>query len=277
MSSSIFKKSVTNFYLLIFLIGLSILSVIVDLKYPSTNYARNVVNDFIVSPIQYLVKTPSSLFYGLLEETETIAQLESKIERLEKDNKIMKMNLQKIDILEDEVSRLRSIKRTMSKKFENIQIAKVIQVDVIPNKKSIKINIGSNDNVIMGQTVMGANGLIGQIVEVALYSSKVLLISDVNSNVPAIITRTGKQVIVKGRSQDDLLEISFTDKTDIKSGDLIVTSGQAGRFIASLNVGRIVQIEVNEGERFAQVVVEPSEYIENINEVIVTPDEYKDK
>ena len=277
MSSSIFKKSVTNFYLLIFLIGLSILSVIVDLKYPSTNYARNVVNDFIVSPIQYLVKTPSSLFYGLLEETETIAQLESKIERLEKDNKMMKMNLQKIDILEDEVSRLRSIKRTMSKKFENIQIAKVIQVDVMPDKKSIKINIGSNDNVIMGQTVMGANGLIGQIVEVALYSSKVLLISDVNSNVPAIITRTGKQVIVKGRSQDDLLEISFTDKTDIKSGDLIVTSGQAGRFIASLNVGRIVQIEVNEGERFAQVVVEPSEYIENINEVIVTPDEYKDK
>ena len=59
--------------------------------------------------------------------------------------------------------RLRSIKRIMSKKFENIQIAKVIQGDVIPNKESIKINIGSNDNVIMGQTVMGANGLIGQI------------------------------------------------------------------------------------------------------------------
>tara|TARA_B100001564_G_scaffold278567_1_gene240626 strand:- start:235 stop:945 length:711 start_codon:yes stop_codon:yes gene_type:complete len=236
-----------------------------------------VVNDFIVSPIQYVVKTPSSFFYSLLEETETIAQLESKIERLEKDNKMMKMNLQKIDILEDEVSRLRSIKRVMSKKFENIQIAKVIQGDVIPNKESIKINIGSNDKVIKGQTVMGANGLIGQIVEVSLYSSKVLLITDINSNVPAIITRTGKQVIIKGRSQDNLLEISFTDDTDIKSGDLIVTSGQAGRFIASLNIGRIVKIEMNEGERFAEVVVEPSEYIENINEVIVTPDEYKDK
>ena len=277
MSSSIFKKSVTNFYLLLFLISLSILSIIVDLKYPSTNFTRTVVNDFIVSPIQYIVKTPSSFFYSLLEETKTIAQLESEIERLERDNKMMKMNLQKIDILEDEVSRLRSIKRVMSKKFENIQIAKVIQVDVIPNKKSIKINIGSNDNVIMGQTVMGANGLIGQIVEVSLYSSKVLLITDINSNVPAIITRTGKQVIIKGRSQDDLLEISFTDDTDIKSGDLIVTSGQAGRFIASLNIGRIVKIEMNEGERFAEVVVEPSEYIKNINEVIVTPDEYKDK
>ena len=277
MSSSIFKKSVTNFYLLLFLISLSILSIIVDLKYTSTNFTRTVVNDFIVSPIQYVVKTPSSFFYSLLEETETIAQLETKIERLEKDNKMMKMNLQKIDILEDEVSRLRSIKRVMSKKFENIQIAKVIQGDVIPNKESIKINIGSNDKVIKGQTVMGANGLIGQIVEVSLYSSKVLLITDINSNVPAIITRTGKQVIIKGRSQDDLLEISFTDDTDIKSGDLIVTSGQAGRFIASLNIGRIVKIEMNKGERFAEVVVEPSEYIENINEVIVTSDEYQNK
>ena len=277
MSSSIFKKSVTNFYLLLFLISLSILSIIVDLKYPSTNFTRTVVNDFIVSPIQYIVKTPSSFFYSLLEETKTIAQLESEIERLERDNKMMKMNLQKIDILEDEVSRLRSIKRIMSEKFENIQIARVIQRDVIPNKESIKINIGSNDKVIKGQTVMGANGLIGQIVEVALYSSKVLLITDVNSNVPAIITRTGKQVIIKGRSEDDLLEISFTDDTDIKSGDLIVTSGQAGRFIASLNIGRIVKIEMNEGERFAEVVVEPSEYIKNINEVIVTPDEYNNK
>ena len=277
MPSSIFKKSVTNFYLLIFLIILSILSIIVDLKYTSANYFRTVVSDFILSPIQYIVKTPSKFFYSILEETETITQLESKIERLEKDNKMMKINLQKIDILEDEVSRLRSIKKAMSKNFKNIQIAKVIQGDVIPNKESIKINIGSNDKIIMGQTVMGTNGLIGQIVEVALYSSKVLLITDVNSNVPAIITRTGKQVIVKGRSQDDLLEISFTNDTDIKSGDLIVTSGQAGRFIASLNIGRIVQIEMNEGERFAQVLVEPSEYIENINEVIVTLDENKDK
>ena len=277
MSSPIFKKSVTNFYLFIFLISLSILSIIIDLKYTSTNYLRTMVNDFVLSPIQYIVKTPSDFFYSILQETETIAQLESKIEKLEKDNKVMKINLQRINILEDEVSRLRSIKRAMSKKFKNIQIAKVIQGDVIPNKESIKINIGSNDKVIMGQTVMGTNGLIGQIVEVALYSSKVLLVTDVNSNVPAIVTRTGKQVIVKGRSQDNLLEISFTDDTDIKSGDLIVTSGQAGRFIASLNIGRIIQIEMNEGERFAQVLVEPTEYIDNINEVIVTSDEYKDK
>ena len=278
MSSTIFKKSVTNFYLLIFLISVSIISIVIDLKYPSTNYVRVLINDFIVNPIQYIVKTPSNFFYSLAEEKETIDQLQSKIEKLEEDNIVMKMNLQRIDVLENEVSRLRSIKNVMAQRIENIKIAKITQRNVIPNKESIQISIGSKDYIKIGQTVMGTNGLVGQVVEVSMYSSKVLLITDINSNVPAIITRTGKQVIIKGRSQDDFLEISFLNNdTDIRSGDLIVTSGQAERFIADLNIGRVIEIIKKEGERFATVIVEPSEYMNNINEVVLTLDEYKDK
>ena len=277
MSSPIFKKSVTNFYLLIVLISLSITSIIVDLRYPSINYVRVLINDFIVNPIQYIVKTPSNFFYNFIEEKETIDQLRLKIDTLEKDNKVMKINLQKIDVLKSEIDRLRSIKSVMMKKIQNIKIAKITQRDTIPDKESIQMSIGSNDFIKIGQTVMGTNGLVGQVVEVSMYSSKVLLITDVNSNVPAMITRTGKRIIVKGRPQDDFLETSFlTNDTDIKSGDLIVSSGQAGRFIASLNVGRVIEIIRNKGERFATVVIEPSEYINNLTEVIVTLDEYKD-
>ena len=274
MSSPIFKKSVTNFYLLIFLVSSSILSVIVDLKYPSSNHVRVAINDFVVNPIQYIAKTPSNFFYEFMKEKETINQLKAKIVELEKNNKIMEINLQKIDILENEVSRLRDIKRKIADKIKNIKIAKVTQRDVIPNKKSLQMNIGSKNNIKVGQTVMGTNGLVGQVVEVNMYSSKVLLITDINSNVPAIIARSGKQIIIRGRSQDDLLEISFlANDSDIRSGDLIVSSGQAGRFISGLNVGRVVEITTNEGERFATVVVEASEYINSINEIIVTSDE----
>ena len=278
MSSAIFKKSVTNFYLLILLISLSIISIVIDLKNPSANYIRVITNDFIVNPIQYIVKTPSNFFYSLIQEKETVGQLRLKIDKLEENNKVMKINLQRIDILEKEINRLRSIKSKMDKKIENIKISKITQRDAIPNKESIQMNIGSKDFIKIGQTVMGTNGLVGQVVEVSMYSSKVLLITDINSNVPAIITRTGKQIIVKGRSQDDFLEISFLNNdSDIRPGDLVVTSGHAERFIASLNIGRIIEIIRNEGERFATVIIEPSEYINNINEVIVTSDEYKDK
>ena len=107
-----------------------------------------------------------------------------------------------------------------------------------------------------------------------MQSSKILLITDANSNVPGVIGRTGKQVIVKGRSQDNLLEISFIpNDSDLKSGDLVSTTGQAERYLASLKIGRIIEIIKNEGERFATVIVEPIENINDINEVILTFDQ----
>ena len=274
MSSSIFKKSVSNFYLLLLLIGLSIGSIVLDLKYSNSNYVRIIINDFLITPIQYLASTPSTFFTKFVEEKRTIEELELKIEDLQKQNTAMKINLQRIDVLENEVSRLRSIKKKADVSLRNIKIAQITQMDVIPNKKSVQINIGSDYNTQIGQTVMGVKGLLGQVVEVNVYTSKVLLITDIDSNVPAKIARTGQQVIIKGRSQDDMLEIPFLpNDSDIKSGDLLVTSGQAQRFIPSLKIGRVVEVIRNEGERFSEVVILPLEDINNISEVILSSDE----
>ena len=274
MSTPIFKKSVTNFYLLLLLIILSIASIVFDKKYPTSNNIRVAVNDYIFNPMQYIIKTPSSFINNLIMERKTIDDMKIEISKLKKDNLKIKVNLQRIDVLENEVTRLRSIKAAAIKKIENIKIAKVIQRDVIPNKKSLKMNIGSKDDIKMGQTVMGVNGLIGQVVEINSFTSKVLLITDSSSNVPAIIARTGQQVIVKGGSQTDMMEISFLkNEANIQKGDLIVTSGQAKRFIASIKVGRVTDVVNNEGERFSTVTLMPLENINDINEVIVTSDE----
>ena len=274
MSSPIFKKSVTNFYLLLLLITLSIASIVFDKKYPTSNNIRVAVNDYIVNPIQFIIETPSSFINFLIMEKKTIADMEIEINKLKKENLKIKVNLQRIDVLENEITRLRSIKAATIKKIKDIKIAAVIQRDVIPNKKSLKINIGKEDNIEMGQTVMGVNGLIGQVVEINSFTSKVLLITDSSSNVPAIIARTGQQVIIKGESQINMMEIAFLkNEADIQTGDLIITSGQAKRFIPSIKVGRVVDIIKNEGERFSRVTVLPLESIDDINEVIITSDE----
>ena len=274
MSTTLFKHSVTNFYLLLFFIGLSVSSVVLDIKYSNSNYIRIVINDFLITPIQYLASTPSTFFSKFVEEKKTIEQLKLKIEELEKQNTAMKINLQRIDVLENEVSRLRSIKSQMDNNLKNIKIAQITQNDVIPNKKSVQINVGSNYKTKVGQTVMGVNGLLGQVVEVNVYSSKVLLITDSDSNVPAKIARTGQQIIIKGRSQDNLLEVSFfPNDSEIESGDLIITSGQANRFIPSLKIGRVVEVIRNEGERFSQVIIKPLEDADKVSEVILSADE----
>jgi len=274
VSSSIFKKSVSNFYLLMLLISFSIASIVLDLKYSNSNYIRIVINDFLITPIQYLASTPSTFFTKFVEEKKTIEELRLQIENLQKENTAMKINLQRIDVLENEVSRLRSIKKNADFSLKNIKIAQITQMDVIPNKKSVQINIGSDYNARIGQTVMGVKGLLGQIVEVNVYTSKVLLITDIDSNVPAKIARTGQQIIIKGRSQDDMLEIPFLPSdSEIESGDLLVTSGQAKRFIPSLKIGRVVEVTRNEGERFSQVIIQPLEDINNVSEVIISVDE----
>ncbi len=274
MSSSLFKHSVTNFYLLLFFIGLSISSIVLDIKYSNSNYIRIIINDFLITPIQYLASTPSTFFSKFVEEKKTIEELRQKIENLEKQNTAMKINLQRIDVLENEVSRLRSIKRQIDNSLKNIKIAQITQKDVIPNKRSVQINVGSNYKTKVGQTVMGVNGLLGQVVEVNVYTSKVLLITDNDSNVPAKIARTGQQIIIKGRSQDNLLEVSFLpNDSEIQSGDLIITSGQAKRFIPSLKIGRVVEVIRNEGERFSQAIIKPLEDADKVSEVILSADE----
>ena len=270
MSSLTFKKSVTNFYLLIFLITLSISSIVLDIKYSNSNYIRIYINDFIINPIQYLARTPSMFFASFMVEKETVAGLKEEIERLEKENMSMKINLQRLDVLESQVSRLRGIRQNLDNEIKNIKIAEITETNVIPNKKSIQINVGSNYDLIVGQTVMGVNGLLGQIVEVNMYTSKVLLITDSDSNVPAKIGRTGQQIIVKGGAEDNLLEVPFLpNDSDIKTGDLIITSGQANRFIPSLKIGRVKDVIKNDGERFIQAIIDPIEKVEKISEAII--------
>jgi len=270
VSSLSFKKSVTNFYLLIFLITLSISSIVLDIKYSNSNYIRIYINDFIINPIQYLARTPSMFFSSFMVEKETIAELKEEIEKLEKENISMKINLQRLDVLESQVSRLRGIRQNLDNEIKNIKIAEITETNVIPNKKSIQINVGSNYDLIVGQTVMGVNGLLGQIVEVNMYTSKVLLITDSTSNVPAKIGRTGQQIIVKGGAEDNLLEVPFLpNDSDVKTGDLIITSGQANRFIPSLKIGRVKDVIKNDGERFIQAIIDPIEKVEKISEAII--------
>ncbi len=253
--------------------ALSITSIVLDIKSSNSNYIRLLVNDFIINPIQYLVKAPSGFFEDFVQEKKSIEELNNRILVLEKENTSLKVNIQRIDILENEVSRLRSIKTKVNKTIKSIKIASVSRKDVIPNKKSIEISVGSDDGIKIGQTVFGTNGLIGQVVEVNMTSSKVLLITDNNSNVPGLIVRTGKHVIVKGSPSGKMLEISFLpNESDIKSGDLISTSGQAGRYLESIKIGRITEIIKNDGERFATVVVEPIEDSDVVNEVILSMD-----
>ena len=274
---TVFKKSFKEFYTFIILVFLSALTIAADYKYNQLTYVRSLINDTIIYPIDYVSTIPRQIVKASVEESQIKATMEDKIKTLEDENLKLKIQLQEYQSLKDENLRLRKISEASTKISEKQTLAKVINNKAHPSKKIITIDKGKKDGVFIGQNVLGLKGLIGQIIESSYLSSKVLLISDLNSNIPAQITRTGEKIIIKGKDTSNELDIPFAPiNMDLKLGDVISTSGMANRFKANIPIGKISSINNDKEKKFAEVTVSSYENIGNSSELILIWD-YKPK
>ncbi len=267
---TVFKKSFKEFYSFIILVLLSILTIAADYKYNQLDYVRSLLNDTVIYPIDYLSTMPKKILEASVEETQIKEEMENKIKLLENENLKLKIQLQEFQALKDENLRLRKMSEASSKISDKQTLAKVINNKAHPNKKIVSIDKGKKDGVFIGQNVLGLKGLIGQVIETSYLSSKVLLISDLNSNIPSQITRTGEKVIVKGKEKSNELDIPFAPMDmDLKLGDVITTSGMADRFKPNIPIGKISAIDNDKEKKFAKITVVPNENIGNSSELIL--------
>jgi len=118
--------------------------------------------------------------------------------------------------------------------------------------------MGRKDNLYVGQAVLDAEGLMGQVIEVGLATSRVLLISDVSHGIPVHVNRNGVRAIAVGSgSLDQLTLIHVPDTADIMVGDLLVSSGLGGRFPKGYPVGVVSMVKHDPGQPFAIVEARP--------------------
>ena len=105
--------------------------------------------------------------------------------------------------------------------------------------KSIVLNKGSKDGIKIGMVVLEKSYLVGQVIEVNYTTSRAILISDLNSNIPVVIEPGGFQSILSGTGKDYGI-IKYSKKKLILDEDAIVyTSGSGGNFRAGLPIGKI--------------------------------------
>jgi len=266
----IYKKSTKEFYTLIILIILSVTTIILDYKYNKVTYIRSLVNDLIIYPIHNISILPKSLFSSFMTEYKDVEILENEISELKKENLNLKIKLQELAQLKEENNRLRNIQ----KKSENIAkkqtIVKVISNSASPNKKLVVIDKGTNQGIYIGQNVIGIKGLIGQVIETSFVSSKVILINDINHNVPGEVNRTGEKVIISGSKDNNQLTINYAPvDTTIEKGDVISTSGIAERFKPKIPIGKVNLVEKDPEKRFSKIEIEAFENLNNISELIL--------
>lgn len=142
---------------------------------------------------------------------------------------------------------------------EKVEVAELIGMDPNPFTHRIIINKGERDGVVLGQPVLDARGLMGQVVELMPYTSRVLLLTDTTHSIPVQVNRNGLRAIASGTGNPERLELRHVaDTADIKEGDLLVSSGLGQRFPAGYPVATVKEVIHDSGQPFAIVRAVPT-------------------
>ena len=132
------------------------------------------------------------------------------------------------------------------------------------------MTLSDGDGVFVGQPLIDADGLLGQVVEVSPLNSRALLITDATHSIPVQVNRNGVRAIAEGIGSLTSLEIHHVSATtDIQEGDLLVTSGLGGRFPVGYPVAVVSEIERDPGQAFARIMARPSAALERSRHVLL--------
>jgi len=196
--------------------------------------------------------------------------LQSENERLQAESILLKAKVQKLASLEAENVRLRELLNSSSLVEETVLVAELISINPDPLKHQVVVNKGSKDGVYLGQPVIDASGLTGQIIEVGTNLSQVLLITDSSHALPVQVNRNGVRSIAEGIGLLHELRLRHVAATtDIREGDLLVSSGLGERFPAGYPVAVVTQVTIDPGQPFAIVTAKPSAQLNRSRHVLL--------
>lgn len=224
----------------------------------------------MIFPLQYAVNAPISALGRLSGRMHSHQRLYSDNERLRAENMVLRSRSQKFAALAHENVRLRELLDSSAEFSETVVGADVLAIETSPSARQIVINKGERHGVYVGQPIVDAYGVLGQIVQTGPFSSTALLVTDIEHATPVQINRSGLRAISVGTSGVDELSLSFVPtNADVKLGDLVVTSGLGNRFPAGYPVGEVIAVDIDHGEPFAQILVRPSAQVGRAREVLL--------
>ena len=180
-------------------------------------------------------------------------------EKLKAEALLLQRRLQKLAALTEQNVRLRELLNSAALVDEEVLVGELIGVDPNPYTHRILIDKGEKDGVFLGQPVLDARGLMGQVVEIMPYTSRVLLLTDNTHSIPVQVNRNGLRAIAVGTGNPERLELRHVaDTADIKEGDLLVSSGMGQRFPAGYPVATVKEVIHDSGQPFAIVRAVPT-------------------
>jgi len=225
---------------------------------------------FPLTTIQYAVSQPIQFIDTLKTALSSHKKLQQENSQLRTEQLLLKTKLQRLIAVESENNYLKALFQSSQKIKSKSLIAEVMAVSSEPFIHQLVLNKGGRDGVYVGQSVLDANGVMGQVTQIGPHTSRVLLINDSSSGVAVQSGRNGMRAVAIGDTYDSRMKLKFVPHTaDVKAGDIFITSGLGGRYPAGYPVGVVSLVDRDASHQFATVYLEPSAQLSSSRQVLL--------
>ena len=208
------------------------------INFSAINYLKSGLNE-IIYRISFIVSLPEKQINNSFVAVNKHLKLYDQYNSLKDELKLLKGKNYNLNYLQSENERLRKLIDEYIINSDEL-VAKVLLDKNSPFLKSLIVNKGSKDNLKIGMAVLDGPYLIGKIVEVNYATSRVLLISDLNSKIPVILEPGDIQSIMTGTGKNFGKIQHFEKEYNISEKKLIYTSGAGGVFKSGIPIGEFI-------------------------------------
>lgn len=226
---------------------------------------------YATTPVYWVADTPTRVSFWIHDVFVSRTDLLEENERLREELLVSQRELQLFESLTSENSRLLELREATQVIDGEVLLAEIINQSPDPYSKRVLINKGASDGVFLGQALLDAHGLMGQVDEVLPFTSWVLLITDSHHVTPVEVNRNGERALARGsRTNTAELVLEFVTQTqDILAGDRLVSSGMGQVYPKNYPVAEIISVYADPGLPFATVRARPLAQIGSTRHVML--------
>lgn len=224
----------------------------------------------LAEPVWWLAAAPGRLAGGLGAMFTTHAELRAENEQLRRDLQIDSGRLHRLLAVAEENERLRALLGGTRGYRLSAKLVGILDIDLDPTRQRIVLDAGTDDGVVVGQAMIDAGGVLGQVIEASRNRATALLLTDPEHAVPVQVARSGLRTIAFGTGRTDrLLLPNIPQSADIRVGDRLVTSGIGGRFPAGFPVGTVERLHPDDTRLFVVAEARPAARLDRGLEVLL--------
>lgn len=226
--------------------------------------------DTAVSPFYFLANGPRQMLDNVSQTLATRAQLALENRALRQELLLKNSEQLLLGQYKQENARLRELLGSPLRQDEQKMVTQVISTSTDPYSDQVVIDKGLDNGVYVGQPVISDKGVVGQVIATSKLTSRVLLICDASHALPIQVLRNDIRVIVAGNGCTEDLQLEhLPGNTDIRVGDVLVTSGLGGRFPEGYPVAVVSSVKVDTQRAYTVIQARPTAGLQRLRYLLL--------